>query len=80
MQIRRLELMGGENVTRANNRMNQVLDSNNDSNGASKRFQEIDNYLDRLEHQVNSSYYRDTIDARIAQLEKQMKLDESKSN
>ncbi|SDM57558.1 PspA/IM30 family protein [Bacillus sp. OK048] len=79
MQIRRLELMGRENVTRANNRMNQVLDSNNDSNGASKRFQEIDNYLDRLEHQVNSSYYRDTIDARIAQLEKQMKLEESKS-
>src|SRR4051794_3882298 len=32
MQIRRLELMGRENVTRANNRMNQVLDSNIDSN------------------------------------------------
>lgn len=79
MQIRRLELMGRENVTRANNRMNQVLDSKNDSNEGSKRFQEIDDYLDRLEHQVNSSYYRDTIDARIAQLEKEMKLEESKS-
>ncbi|MDR7077133.1 phage shock protein A [Neobacillus niacini] len=79
MQIRRLELMGRENVTRANHRMNQVLDSNTDSNQASSRFQEIDNYLDRLEHQVNSSYYRDTIDVRIAQLEKDMKLEESKS-
>ncbi len=79
MQIRRLELMGRENVTRANNRMNQVLDSNNHSDEGAKRFQEIDHYLDRLEHQVNSSYYRDTIDAKIAQLEKEMKLEESKS-
>jgi lia operon protein LiaH len=79
MQIRRLELMGRENVTRANHRMNQVLDSNTDTNKAAARFQEIDNYLDRLEHQVKSSYYRDTIDARIAQLEKEMKLEESKS-
>jgi lia operon protein LiaH len=79
MQIRRLELMGRENVTRANNRMNQVLDSNIDSNKATSHFKEIDNYLDRLEHQVNSSYYRDTIDSKIAQLEKEMKLEESKS-
>jgi lia operon protein LiaH len=79
MQIRRLELMGRENVTRANHRMNQVLDSNTDINKAETRFQEIDNYLDRLEHQAKSSYYRDTIDAKIAQLEKEMKLEESKS-
>lgn len=79
MQIRRLELMGRENVTRANHRMNQVLDTNTDINKAASRFQEIDNYLDRLEHQVKSSYYRDTIDAKIAQLEKDIKLEESKS-
>jgi hypothetical protein len=48
-------------------------------NTANTRFQEIDHYLDRLEHQVKSSYYRDTIDARVAQLEKEMKLEESKS-
>jgi lia operon protein LiaH len=77
MHIRRMEIMGRENVTRANHRMNQVLDSNTDK--ASSRFQEIENYLDGLEHQVNSSYYRNTIDARIAQLEKQEKLEESKS-
>jgi lia operon protein LiaH len=79
MQIRRLELMGRENVTRANHRMSQVLDSHTDTNKAFARFQEIDNYLDHLEHQVNSSYYRETIDAKIAQLEKEMKLEESKS-
>jgi phage shock protein A len=79
MHIRRMELMGRENVTRATHRMNQVLVSNTYSDKAFTRFQEIENYLDRLEHQVNSSFYRSTIDARIAQLEKEMKLDESKS-
>ena len=79
MQIRRLEIMGRENVTRANYRMNQVLDSNHTSSNANARFQEIDDYLNRLDHQVKSSYYRDTIDSKIAQLEKEMKLEESKS-
>lgn len=79
MQLRRLELMGRENVTRANHRINQVLDENPYSNKAYSRFNEIESYLDRLEHQVNSSYYRSTIDARIAELEKNTKYEESKS-
>lgn len=79
MQIRRMELMGRENVTRANYRMNQVIDNNEYSNPAYSRFQEIESYLDRLEHNVNSSYYRNTIDARIAQLEKDMKKEETHS-
>ncbi|WP_313799893.1 PspA/IM30 family protein [Cytobacillus sp.] len=79
MHIRRMELMGRENVTRANNRMNKVLDNHSYSNESVSRFQEIESYLDRLEHQVNSSYYRNTIDARIAQLEKEMKKEETHS-
>jgi lia operon protein LiaH len=79
MHLRRMELMGRENVTRANHQMNQVLDSNNYSDKSYSKFKEIEDYLDRLEHQVNSSFYRNTIDARIAQLEKEMNLDESKS-
>jgi len=79
MHLRRMELMGRENVTRANHRINQVLDSNSYSDSSYLKFKEIENYLDRLEHQVNSSYYRSTIDARIAQLEKEVKLEESKS-
>ena len=71
MNIRRLELMGRENISRVQNKMNQVLDNQTYSNPSYSRFQEIESYLDRLEHQVNSSYYRNTIDARIAQLEKQ---------
>jgi phage shock protein A len=81
MNIRRLELMGRENVSRVQNKMNQVLDNQTYSNQSYSRFQEIESYLDRLEHQVNSSYYRNTIDARIAQLEKQKhgKVEETSS-
>jgi lia operon protein LiaH len=79
MNIRRMELMGRENVTRANHRMDQVLETNQHSDQSQSKFQEIENYLDRLEHQVNSSYYRSTIDAKIAQLEKEMKVEETHS-
>jgi lia operon protein LiaH len=79
MHLRRMELMGRENVTRANHQINQVLDANAYSDKSYSKFKDIENYLDRLEHQVNSSFYRNTIDARIAQLEKEMKLEESKS-
>ncbi|MBV7506340.1 PspA/IM30 family protein [Bacillus sp. sid0103] len=79
MHLRRMELMGRENVTRANHQINQVLDSHSYSDKSYSKFKEIENYLDRLEHQVNSSFYRNTIDARISQLEKEMKLEESKS-
>jgi lia operon protein LiaH len=79
MNIRRMELMGRENVTRAQHRMNQVLDTNSITGKSSTRFQDIENYLDRLEYQVNSSYYRSTIDVRIAELEKEEKIKESKT-
>lgn len=80
MNIRRLELMGRENVTRAHNQMNQVLDQDDfQENKSQSRFTEIEAYLDRLENQVTSSYYRNTIDARIAQLEKDIKSDETRS-
>ena len=70
MQLRRMELMGRENVTRANHRMDRVIESNTDKSFS--RFQEIENYINRLENQVNRSYNQTTIDARIEQLEKEM--------
>lgn len=79
MHIRRMELMGRENVTRAHNRMDKVLENNTYSNHSFSRFEEIESYLDRLEHQVNSAYYRNTIDARIAKLEKEAKKQENLS-
>lgn len=79
MNIRRLELMGRENVTRAHNQMNKVLEDDSYANHSFSRFQEIEAYLDRLEHQVTSAYYRNTIDARIAKLEKEAKSEEKLS-
>ncbi|NRD78084.1 PspA/IM30 family protein [Bacillus sp. BRMEA1] len=79
MQLRRLELMGRENIARANHRINQVTETNSFANKSFAPFKEIENYLDRLEHQVNNAYYHNTIDAKIAELEKDMKLDETKS-
>lgn len=79
MHIKRMELMGRENIARANHRMNQVLESNSYSPKAHTSFEDMETYLERLEHQVNSSYHRNTIDARIAQLEKDMKKEETHS-
>jgi lia operon protein LiaH len=79
MNIRRMELMGRENVTRAQYRMNQVLENNTATSQSFSRFKDIESYLDRLEDQVNRSYYRSTIDSRIAELEKEMKISETKT-
>lgn len=72
MQLRRMELMGRENVTRANLQMDQVLDSDSYSKQTNSKFKDIENYLDRLEQKVNETFFRSTLDSRIAQLEKEM--------
>jgi phage shock protein A len=77
MHIKRMELMGRENMARAHHRMNKVVDHNSYSTKAFSRFEEMENYLDRLEHQVNTAYHRNTIDGRIAQLENQQKNEET---
>ncbi|PLS02262.1 PspA/IM30 family protein [Neobacillus cucumis] len=71
MQIRRMELMGRENVTRANLQMNQVLEADSSSTKSFAKFKEIEGYLDRLEQKVKSTFFSSTIDERIAQLEKE---------
>jgi len=72
MHLRRMELMGRENVTRANLGMNQVLESDSYSAQSFSKFKDIENYLDRLEQKMNSSFFRSTIDNKVAQLEKNM--------
>ena len=79
MNIKRMELMGKENIARANHRINQVLNVEDTYARPMARFGEMESYLDQIEQQVNSDYYRHTIDARIAQLEKQGKLNETNS-
>ncbi|MEC2078198.1 PspA/IM30 family protein [Metabacillus fastidiosus] len=77
MHIKRMELMGRENIARANHRINKVLESGSYDSKPFSKFDEMEDYLDRLEHKVNSEYYRNTIDSRIAQLEKQANVSEN---
>lgn len=79
MHIKRMELMSKENVARANYHMNQALNEEDLYSRPLDRFKEMESYLDQIEHQVHSNYYRHTIDARIAQLEKEDKLKETHS-
>lgn len=72
MHLRRMELMGRENVTRANIKINQVSESNSSSEQFSSKFKDIENYLERLEHKGKHSCFQSTIDARIEQLEKEI--------
>ncbi|WP_251552514.1 PspA/IM30 family protein [Neobacillus muris] len=73
MQLRRMELMGRENVARANLRINQMTESQEftDSQPYSK-FKDIENYLDRLEQKITNSFHQSTIDERIAKIEKEI--------
>ncbi|CEG25622.1 PspA/IM30 family protein [Bacillus sp. B-jedd] len=78
MKIRRLELMGRENMSRANHQINQVVEAGEMK--SADRFREIESYLDNIENEVNTSYIRNTIDSRIAQLEKDLNNQESRQD
>jgi lia operon protein LiaH len=80
MHIKRMELMGRENIARAYSRINQVLEQHNSEKNHFVRFAEIENYLDELENRINNRYDTLTFDARIAKLEKELKNQETDSN
>ncbi|RDY72067.1 PspA/IM30 family protein [Halobacillus trueperi] len=70
MHLKRMELMGRENIARAHHRMNRVIEDTADK--PYSRFSEIDRYIEDLEYKVNSAYYHNTFDSKMAQLEKEM--------
>lgn len=70
MQLRRMELMGRENVANANHQISQVIEDTSDK--LFSRFEELEQYIEGLEYKVNSSYYRSTFDSKMAKLEKEM--------
>ncbi|ASN04809.1 PspA/IM30 family protein [Virgibacillus necropolis] len=75
MHLRRMELMGRENVAHANHQINRVVQDSSDKPIA--RFTEMERYIEDLEFKVNSSYYRNTFDSRIEKLEKEMNTKET---
>jgi len=70
MHLRRMELMGRENIAKANHQINRVVDETSDQ--PFSKFEEMEQYIENLEYKVNSSYYRSTFDNKIAKLEKEM--------
>ncbi|MGR9048350.1 PspA/IM30 family protein [Halobacillus faecis] len=70
MHLKRMDLMGRENIARAHHRMNRVIEDTADK--PYSRFSEIDRYIEDLEYKVNSAYYHNTFDSKMAQLEKEI--------
>jgi phage shock protein A len=77
MQLKRMELMGRENVAKAHQKMDRVLDPGSSIKDSSFRFEELENYMDRLEQKVNADYHASTMEAKLAKLEKDWKKEES---
>ncbi|MRG87316.1 PspA/IM30 family protein [Salinibacillus xinjiangensis] len=77
MHVKRMELMGRENVARAQYRMNRVMDQDVDK--PYSRFQEMDQYIQDLEQKVNRNYQRSTFDSKMAQIERELKEQEKVS-
>ena len=70
MHLRRMELMGRENVAKANHQINRVVEGTSDK--PFSRFAEMEQYIENLEYKVSHAYYRSTFDSKMAKLEKEM--------
>ena len=75
MHLRRMELMGRENIAKASHQINRVIEDTSDK--PFSRFAEMEQYIENLEYKVNSAYYRSTFDSKIAKLEKEMNEQET---
>jgi len=75
MNIRRLELMGKENMTRASYTIDKVTNEQG-KQGQKTKFDELETYIEGLDKKITNNYYQHTIDEKIAALEK--KIEEKK--
>lgn len=73
MHIKRLELMGRENVAKVHYRMDKLMDEGGVQSAGGNQFNEMENYMEQLENQIQTRYNSSTIDSRIADLEKELK-------
>ena len=72
MKVRQLQLMGKENVTRAHNQMNRVLQPESTQN-VEKRliaFNEMEQYIERLGQRIEKQHDVSTMERRLEMLEK----------
>ncbi|WP_312098948.1 PspA/IM30 family protein [Niallia sp.] len=72
MKIRQMELMAKENITKAHHTMNKVLEEKQVNPTNQARFAEMEQYIEKLENKINTEYYKQTMDEKLAALEKDM--------
>lgn len=75
MNLKRMELMGRENIAHANQQINRVIEDTSDK--PYSRFSEMEQYIEGLEYKVNTAFYRSTFDNKIAKIEREMKEKEA---
>jgi len=75
MRLRRMELMGRENIARASHQINRVIEEISDK--PFSKFGELERYIEGLEYKVNSAYYKNTFDSKIDKLEREMRNKEN---
>ncbi|WP_096438264.1 PspA/IM30 family protein [Alteribacter populi] len=75
MRLKRMELMGRENVAKAHHQMNRMTEETGETSYS--RFSDMERYIEGLEHQVTSSYYHNAFDSKIAQLENKLQEKEN---
>ncbi|HLQ71236.1 MAG TPA: PspA/IM30 family protein [Bacillota bacterium] len=70
MHLKRMELMGRENIAHANQQISRVIEEASDK--PYSKFSEMEQYIEGLEYKVNTAFYRNTFDSKIAKLEREM--------
>jgi len=76
MHLKRMELMGRENIVRAHSQMESVMNENSADQPFS-RFTEIESYIEGLEHRINQAHAASTFDSKIAKLEREFERNDS---
>lgn len=77
MHLKRMELMGRENVARANQQMNHIL--NEDVDKSYSRFGDLEKFIEGIEKNINQRYHESTFDQRIAALERKKEQEKAES-
>src|SRR5690625_373747 len=78
MHLKRMELMGRENVARANQQMNKILQE--DTEKPYSRFNDLEKFIENIENKVNQRYYESTFDQKIAALEREVEQESQATN
>ncbi|WP_347862097.1 PspA/IM30 family protein [Salimicrobium sp. PL1-032A] len=68
MHVKRMELMGRENIAKAHHRIARVSEDAADK--PYTRFSELDRHMEQLEQRIHHSYQQSTFDSEMAKLEK----------